>query len=188
MNYIIIIWVIFFQISSHLFSNGIFGYDIFSLDIQRGRDHGLPPYISYRNLCGLPEVSKFEDLSDVMSPEIIASLSHVYNSPRDIDLIVGGISEKPAEDSLFGPTLSCIVADQFLRTRRGDRYFYTNENQPAPFSVSQLREIEKVTLARIFCDNGDDIEIMQSEAFKRIGERLVLVIHSNGVYFYFIFV
>ncbi|NP_001164313.1 peroxidase precursor [Tribolium castaneum] len=168
------------DISTHLFSNGAFGFDIFSLDIQRGRDHGLPPYTSYRTLCGLPEVSQFKDLSDVMSPEVIESLSRVYNSPRDIDLIAGGIAEKPAGDSLFGPTFSCIVADQFLRTRRGDRYFYTNENQPAPFGNAQLREIEKVTLARIFCDNGDDIEMMQPQVFKRISESNRLMKCDSG--------
>ncbi|RZC42334.1 peroxidase, partial [Asbolus verrucosus] len=155
------------DIQSRMFFNGIYGFDIFSLDIQRGRDHGLPTYAAYRKLCGLPAVRSFEDLSDVIPKEVIASLSKVYVSPLDIDLIVGGLSEEAAEDSLFGPTLSCIIADQFLRTRRGDRYFYDNENQPAPFSRSQIREIEKVTLARIFCDNTD-IKTMQPNVFRLI--------------------
>ncbi|XP_063908765.1 peroxidase-like isoform X2 [Zophobas morio] len=158
------------DISTHLYSNGAYGYDLFSLDIQRGRDHGLPPYNSYRTLCGLPEARTFDDLSDVMSAEVINSLSEAYGSPRDIDLIVGGILERPSSESLFGPTFLCIFADQFLRTRRGDRYFYTNEYQPAPFSKAQIREIEKVTLARIFCDNGDDIQQMQRNVFKKISQ------------------
>jgi peroxidase len=156
------------DISSQLFSNGVYGYDVFSLDIQRGRDHGLPTYNAYRTLCGLPKANTFDDLLDVMSPEVVQSLSKVYSSPRDIDLIVGGISEKSRGESLFGPTFRCIVADQFLRTRRGDRYFYTNENQPMPFSKVQIAEIGKVTLARIFCDNADNITNMQPNVLKKI--------------------
>lgn len=84
---------------------------------------------------------------------------------------MGGLGERPDGDSLLGPTLSCIIADQFLRTRQGDRYFYTNENQPTPFSRAQIREIERVSLARIFCDNGDDIELMQNDVFRKLSVR-----------------
>lgn len=103
--------------------------------------------------------------------QTIKSLSEVYHSPHDIDLLVGGLAERPDGDSLLGPTLSCIVADQFLRTRRGDRYFYSNEDQPVPFSKAQIREIDRISLARIFCDNGDDIETMQNNVFKRLSVR-----------------
>ncbi|XP_063827198.1 peroxidase-like [Ostrinia nubilalis] len=40
-----------------------------AVDIQRGRDLGLPGYISYRHICGLSPAKKFHDLLDVMSPE-----------------------------------------------------------------------------------------------------------------------
>lgn len=90
---------------------------------------------------------------------------------EDIDLIVGGISEKVHGDSLFGPTLSCIISDQFLRTRHGDRYYYKNENQPLPFSRAQIKEIEKVSLARIFCDNLDNFRKIQSNVFRKVLSR-----------------
>lgn len=41
------------------------------MDINRGRDLGIPPYTTMRVLCGLPMVNRFEDLKDVMDDEVL---------------------------------------------------------------------------------------------------------------------
>jgi len=40
--------------------------DTVSLDIQRGRDHGLPSYTQFRKYCGLKGIESVQDLSEIM--------------------------------------------------------------------------------------------------------------------------
>ena len=155
------------QVSNHLFQSPKenFGMDLVALNIQRGRDHGLPGYKSYRELCGLPRVVDFESLGDVMNEKVIEDLRKLYTDVDDIDLFIGGISEKPVGNSLLGPTFRCLVGDQFKRLQVGDRFFYNSLSNPGRLTLSQLREVKKVTLARITCDNSDSVQSMQRRVF-----------------------
>ncbi|XP_031334842.1 peroxidase-like isoform X2 [Photinus pyralis] len=169
------------SIRNHLYQTDSHGFDIVSLDIQRGRDHGLPTYASFRSIIGYPNVTQFSTLEDVTPMEHVTLLRKVYQSPWDIDLIIGGMSERPLPNSLLGPTFSYIIGEQMKRTKNGDRYFYTNKKQPNPFTDAQLKEIQKVTLARIFCDNGDDIVYMQPKVFMQICDSNPLVSCTGNV-------
>jgi hypothetical protein len=49
-------------------------------------------------------------------------MSLVYNSPQDIDLFSGGMSEIPGNaGAMVGPTFGCVIANQFHNTKFGDR-------------------------------------------------------------------
>ena len=69
--------------------------DLASLNIQRGRDRGMPGYTTYRNLplCNISrKVNSFDDLKAAgFSEEIINNFKKVYNSVNDIELFPGGM-------------------------------------------------------------------------------------------------
>jgi hypothetical protein len=54
----------------------------------------------------------------------------------DIDLYIGGISERSVSDGIVGPTFACIISHQFYDLRRGDRFFYETLNPSIRFTTS----------------------------------------------------
>lgn len=52
--------------------------DIVSLNICRAREHGIPGYNAYRELCGLRRVERFQDLADTMDFDAIQKLRMLY--------------------------------------------------------------------------------------------------------------
>lgn len=159
------------HLTNRLFQPPGYGYglDLVALNIQRGRDHGLPGYNEWREHCSLPRVKDFEDLANVMEERAAANFSRLYRSVDDIDLFPAGIAEKPLPDAILGPTFACIIAEQFRRLKHGDRLWYENGGFESSFREDQLGEIRKVTLSRILCDNAD-IENIQLVALLRPAE------------------
>ena len=78
--------------------------DLVAMNIQRGRDHGVPTYSSARRWCGLPRLATWAALTRVMSPEAVVRLAGVYRTVEDIDLYIGGVAERPIDGGLVGPT------------------------------------------------------------------------------------
>jgi peroxidase len=94
--------------------------------------------------------------------------------------------------SLLGPTLQCLIGEQFYRSRVGDKYFYNNANFPHSFThgndsststsniqtsnlqlynilldfTEQFAEIKKASLATIICELGEALYEIQENPFK----------------------
>ena len=141
------------ELTNHLFQSSSFpfGMDLAAINIQRGRDHGLPAYVDWRQPCGLSAIKSWSDLEIIAGPKSAERMRKAYGSVEDIDLFVGGISERPVVGGLVGPTFACIIAQQFSNLRRGDRFWYENAGFESSFTPSQLFSIRQVTLSQVCC-------------------------------------
>ena len=155
------------ELTNHLFQTPRFpfGMDLASINIQRGRDHGIPPYVRWREPCALSPIKSFDDLEKVMPPSTARRFKLVYSSVEDIDLFTGGLAEKSVKSGLVGPTFACIIGQQFNNIRRGDRFWYENSKQESSFTPGQLQQIRRVTLAQVLCSTMDSIETIQPFVF-----------------------
>lgn len=144
---------------------GAGGLDLPSLNIQRGRDHGLQGYNQTRIDLGLHPVSSFDEITS--DPVIAAALQDTYGTVDDIDLWIGGLAEDHRPGSSMGETFTTIVADQFWRIRAGDRFWYQNR-----FDGPQLADIENTRLSDVI-ERNTGITGLQTNVFFSSGTEIV---------------
>jgi len=123
-------------------------HDLAALNIQRGRDHGLPGYNAIREAYGLSTFPTFEDLPT--SEENKTKLAALYDSPNYIDPWVGAIIENHLPGEAVGELVHAILVDQFSRLRKGDRYYYENDSA---FTGEEKTEIRFTKLSDIMNRN-----------------------------------
>ncbi|GMS94937.1 hypothetical protein PENTCL1PPCAC_17112 [Pristionchus entomophagus] len=142
---------------NHLFQKPggpLTGLDLPAVNIQRARDHGVPAYNNYRELCGLKRARNFFDLAEAMDGDAIRAFSETYESVDDIDLFPGIMSERPRKGSLVGPTLGCLIGEQMQRLKKCDRFFYESDVESVRFTEAQLSEIRQTSMAKMLCANS----------------------------------
>ena len=126
---------------------GAGGFDLAALNIQRGRDHGLPSYVRLRQELGAGRVRNFGEIT--RDADRRDRLMQAYGRVERIDAWVGLLSEDHAPGALVGPTLRRILIDQFTRLRVGDRFWYQSYLPPELVAM-----VERQTLARIIRRNS----------------------------------
>ena len=73
---------------------GTFGLDLASINIQRGRDHGLKNYASVRNHFTGKKITEFDEINS--DPSIWKPLAEAYNYDiTKVDAWVGMLNEAP---------------------------------------------------------------------------------------------
>lgn len=122
------------------------GLDLASLNIQRGRDHGLADYNSARAAYGLPRVTTFGQITS--DPALRQQLKALYESVNNIDMWVGALAEDHVRGASVGPLIRSVLADQFERVRDGDRFWYERT-----MSGGELASIDGTSLADVIKRN-----------------------------------
>ncbi|XP_017269351.1 eosinophil peroxidase [Kryptolebias marmoratus] len=131
--------------------------DLGSLNMQRGRDHGLPGYNKWRKFCGLSQPKNQKQLADVLKNEDMAKkLFDLYGSADNIDPWLGGVAEPFVHGGRVGPLFGCLIATQFQKIRQGDRFWWENDGV---FTKHQKETLRDTSLARIICDNTGITEL-----------------------------
>lgn len=100
-------------------------HDLVALNIQRGRDHGLPMYNDMRDMMKLGKHTEFSDITS--DPDVAAALQSVYHTVNHVDAWVGALAEDHVEGSSVGPLIGEIIKDQMERLMHGDPHFYLGE-------------------------------------------------------------
>ncbi|KAK5900866.1 hypothetical protein CgunFtcFv8_025789 [Champsocephalus gunnari] len=151
-----------FQFVKHL------ALDLGSLNMERGRDHGLPGYNAWRKLCGLSQPRNQAELAQVLNnTDLARKLLQLYGTPANIDVWMGGVAEPSVRGGRVGPLFACLIASQFQRIRQGDRLWYENQGV---FSPAQRAALSTSTISRIICDNTG-ISSIPTDAFSVISNR-----------------
>jgi peroxidase len=126
---------------------GAGGLDLAALDIQRGRDHGLPDYNTLRKAYGLERVTSFEQISS--DGQIQTKLRQLFGAVDNIDAFVGALAEDHLPGSSVGPLVHAVVVNQFERLRDGDRFFYTADPFLRSEAVRQILDLDAVSLSKV---------------------------------------
>lgn len=132
------------------------GFDLAALNIQRGRDHGLPSFNNVRSQLKLRPYTSFAEITENVNLQ--SALADAYKTVDRIEPWVGMICEKHAARASMGPTMLKIWEESFKKLRDGDRFYYEIRNQFSPEIENAVPEVktlrsERDTFMRIILEN-----------------------------------
>merc|ERR1719384_327080 len=94
------------------------------------------------------------------------SIRSKYNNDGDVDLYVGLLMEEHMQNAQVGPTAGCIIVDQFLALRDGDKFHHEANGV---FSGDQLNTLKGWTLSKALCNAMEGMGSIQKNMFKKAG-------------------
>jgi len=155
------------EVTQFLFSkqsdNFLFGEDLVTRNIQRGRDHSIQPWLSYRHWCGLSASDDWNNRPKEISTAKWNTLKRLYLRVADIDLFTGGLAEAAVTGGTVGPTFACIIRHQFQRLVVGDRFLFTHsKNVGSQFTQSQIKAIKNVKMSDVICKTTSVSQIQRN--------------------------
>lgn len=139
------------------------GFDLAAINIQRGRERGLPSINELRSALNLVPYKTISALN----PENITltrKLESLFRDIESVDLWVALLSEKKLEGTIFGETMVAFLTYTFKNLRDGDRFFYEIDQVLTEEDKKLIREVKfnQLVLA------NTTIKKMQSQIFTQV--------------------
>jgi len=122
--------------------------DLASLNIMRGRDHGLPYYHELYHAMTGKHIKDWDDITHDKKQQ--NKLKNLYSGWDKIDAFIGILAEDPVQDSLLGITGSSMLIDHFQHIRDADPYYYEWDEGLPDYA---RKEIHGVTLRDVILRN-----------------------------------
>ncbi len=119
--------------------------DLATVDIIRSRERGIPRYAEFRRLLGAAKPTSFADITDNVEDQ--KSLSEIYASVEDVDLLVGCLAESESKRNQppgfgFSDTAFRVFILMASRRLKSDR-FYTNDFRPEIYTKAGFNWISE---------------------------------------------
>jgi hypothetical protein len=153
---------------------GAGGLDLAAINIQRGRDAGIPNYRSVRSAHVWPSISNFSQITT--NTELADLLSSIYGGNfNSIDAWVGGLAEDHVPGASVGPFMKAVIESQFRRLRDGDRLFFRGNdaglyaNGALNPDIAAIVDLESLRLSDILRWNTE-ISYLQGNVFFAVPE------------------
>lgn len=128
------------------------GFDLAALNIQRGRDHGIPGYNDLRQAYGLLRKTSFDSIN--AKRDVAARLAEIYDSPDSIDPWVGALAEAHIHGAHVGELAATVMKEQFTRLMNGDPFFYIGDPDLNSASVrDSIIDLSRFKLADVIRRN-----------------------------------
>jgi hypothetical protein len=139
------------------------GFDLAAINIQRGRERGLPSINELRKALQLPAYKSIADINPD-NVTLTRKLESLFRDIESIDLWVALLSERKLEGTIFGETMKHFLIVTFTNLRDGDRFYY--EVDPV-LSVDDKNLIREVKFSHLVLANTA-IKKMQSLIFNQV--------------------
>lgn len=139
------------------------GFDMAAINIQRGRERGLP---SINQLRKALQLSPYNAITDINPDNVTLTrkLESLFRDMESIDLWVALLSERKLEGSIFGESMKHFLSFTFTNLRDGDRFYY--EVDPV-LSTEDKNLIRGVKFSHLVLANTA-IKKMQSLVFTQV--------------------
>jgi hypothetical protein len=131
-----------------LFGQGS-GLDLASINIQRGRDHGLPNYNKVRKFYTGSTAASFSDIAS--NSKVASKMQTLFGNVDNIDLWVGLYAESLLSGKSLGKTVDAVLRSQLEKLRDGDFYYYMND----PELALDRTRLSSTTLADLIARNSN---------------------------------